>query len=69
MFVMQQAAQGAQLINALISSSKGAEVKCLHATDLDKAINLMAYFSKKETKQKMSIPEGATQGRGNSVFV
>ena len=63
MFLMQQAAQCTLLMEALISSSKNTETtRCLHSEDVDKAVSLMSYYSKEETKHKLLIPADATQG-------
>lgn len=62
MFLMQQAAHCTLLIEALISSARSIEPKCVHSEDVDKSVSLMAYYSKEETKQKLIIPADATQG-------
>lgn len=69
MFLMQQAAHNVLLIDALIASSKSVEPKCLHSEDLEKAVDLIAYYSKEETKQALTIPAGAAKGSGSKYEV
>ncbi|XP_067938886.1 DENN domain-containing protein 3-like [Watersipora subatra] len=60
-FLMQQAAQNTLLLDALISSARLVSPACLHSKDLDRAVDLLSFYSKEETKNRLLISCDATK--------
>lgn len=59
---MQQASQNALLLNALVVTARSSAVQPWYAADVEKAIDILAYHSKEEVKQKHMSNFGDSQG-------
>ena len=60
---MQQATQNTLLLDAIIASSKLEPPQCLHSKNVNRALDLLSFYSKEETKQQLLISCKSTAGK------